>query len=457
MRLGDLVETSIFRLTAAFAVIFALSALLLFAFIYWQTAVYENGRIDSLLKQEADILSGEPDEVIRRTVETRLAADIHRVTFAGLFDGQGEPIAGNLRHAPAGLPPDGIVRRVDIDRTDTTAEVSEEVLAVGRALPDRRILVLGRSIDELYNLRSVVLRALELGVIPAVLLALFAGTMLSFRAIGRVAVLNQTVERIRQGDLRGRLPVRGSTDQFDRLAASVNRMLDEVESLVERLKGVTDNIAHDLRTPLARMYARLDRARAAGSGMEGREEVIEHALADLNLTIGIITALLRISEIEDGRRAAAFGEVDLGEVARVVVDLYEPTAEENELRFEAAIAPVPPVHGDRDLLIEAVANLVDNAIKFTPRGGNVRVEVAPGPRAPVLRVADTGPGIPESEREAVFQRFYRSDKSRHVKGSGLGLSLVRAIVDLHRFHIAISRDHPGTVFELTCGPAEPAA
>jgi signal transduction histidine kinase len=226
-------------------------------------------------------------------------------------------------------------------------------------------------------------------------------------------------------------------------------MLDEIERLVKQIKGVTDNIAHDLRTPLTRMHARLERSRAEAPA--NIDEVVDRALGDLDLTLGIITALLRIAEIEDGRRRAAFTVVDLAAVIRTVADLYEPIAEDKDITLEVDIRPVPPVHGDYELLIEAIANLVDNAIKFSPAGGRVSVKLfqAEAGRA-AIRVADTGPGIAEQERGAVFQRFYRSRQAISVRGHGLGLSLVQAIADLHDFTVTISDGHPGAVFDVAC-------
>jgi signal transduction histidine kinase len=450
VRLPELFRTSIFRLTAFFALGSAVSSLILFGFIYWQTAIYEKARISRLLSQEAEIIASEPDAQVRLAVETRLASDIHRATFAALFTAQKTFIAGNLSTIPPDLRVDGKVHDVSVDRNDDAFDVFESILAVARELPDHRILVLGRSIVELENLRGVVTRSLLLGVIPAALLALLAGVSLSLRTQRRIHAANQTVARIMRGNLRERLPVRGNSDDFDRLTISVNRMLDEIELLVNQVRGVTDNIAHDLRTPLTRMHTRLAATRTAGQDPNDIDDVVDRALTDLNLTLGIITALLRISEIEDGRRKAAFAIVDMAEVLRTVVDLYEPVAEEKNLRFTVDLAVTPPVSGDRELLIEAVANLVDNAIKYTPADGTVNIKTRSGADGLVVEIADNGPGVPETEREAIFQRFYRSKGTRHIDGHGLGLSLVQAIVQLHGFSVRVRNGQPGAVFELIC-------
>lgn len=451
MRLPSVTRTSVFRLTAYFAIGSATSSLLLFAFIYWQTAVYERARITRVLTQEADFLSGEPEENIRRIVETRLAADFHRATFAALFDAEGHPVAGNMLALPTGLPADGTVHSVAVDRKDDPGLEFENILAISRPLPGQRILVIGRNIDELSNLREVVSRALMLGVIPAVMLAMLAGLLLSLRTQRRIRAANLSLDRIMQGNLGERLPVSPAFDDFDRVAVSVNRMLDEIQRLISQVKGAVDHIVHDLRAPLARMHTRLERSRSERPESKNIDEFVDRTLADLELTLGVIAALVRIAEIEDGRRRAAFSVVDLQQVVTTVAELYEPIAEEHGVELQVDGRRVPPVRGDYELLIEAIANLVDNAIKFTPSGGRVRVSVAAQEDGRVVvRVTDTGPGIPEAERAAVFQRFYRARGTGDIRGHGLGLSLVRAIADLHRFSVTISDANPGAIFDLVC-------
>jgi len=455
-QLAEIIRTDTFRLAVAFAGVFALSSLLLFAFIYLQTARHETQRVDAWIGEMAASAVTEPPEELMWTVDTRLSSDLHRLTFAALFDGGGRLLAGNLRQIPPGLPLDGKVHAADSELQIAGSLVVERVRAVAERLPDGRLLVIARNIDELVTLRAIVLRALALGVIPAVLLALDAGLLLSLRALRRVKVLHQTVERIMRGALDERLPIRGTGDDFDRLAASVNGMLDEIGRLLDEIKGVGDDIAHDLRTPLGRVRARLERSRDTARTHAELQEAVDRAIAGLDQALAIITALLRIGEIEAGRRRLGFAEVDLGDIVNEMGDLYAPIAEERDIRFEIAAPFAPPVFGDRDLLIELIANVLGNAIKFTPEGGAVRLDLIGTTAGPVIRVSDTGPGIPPAEREAVLKRFYRSDKSRHVEGSGLGLSLVAAIAKLHGFTIHIGEGTPGCVFQLDCFPGSGA-
>jgi signal transduction histidine kinase len=273
--------------------------------------------------------------------------------------------------------------------------------------------------------------------------------VLSLRALNRLSEVNRRIQRIVAGDLRERLPSRGRDDPFDQLAVSVNRMLGEIEALIHEIAGVGDDIAHDLRTPLTRVRIRLERGREHAATLEELRAVVDVSIAGLDQSLAIVTALLRIAEIEHSRRLAGFSQVRLAPLVREVGDLYDPIAEDKRITLQVEAADETIVHGDRDLLFEAVANLVDNAVKFTPEGGRVELALLRRDGETVIRVKDTGPGIPEIERQAVTKRFYRSDKSRRTEGLGLGLSLVAAIVKLHGFRFTIAPG-PGCTAEIAC-------
>jgi signal transduction histidine kinase len=233
-------------------------------------------------------------------------------------------------------------------------------------------------------------------------------------------------------------------------------MLAEIERLIAEVQGVSDNIAHDLRTPLARVRTLLERGREKARTPVDMAALVDRAIAGLDQAQAIITALLRIGEIEGGQRRAAFCSVDLNEIASMASELYAPMAEEKRIRLMLEADATTSAYGDRDLLIEAIANLIDNALKFAPVGGDVRLSVSDSATGPVIGVIDSGPGIPSAERAAVMKRFYRIDKSRHIQGSGLGLSIVLAIVTLHDFDITVTDASPGQIppgcrFEIRCG------
>jgi signal transduction histidine kinase len=446
----DYLRSSTFGLTATFAVMFAASAALLFAFIFWQTATLETGRIDRFIAHDAALIAAEPPEAMSRAVADRALADLHRITFAGLFDADGAPIAGNLEALPLNLPIDGVAHRIAGSEIGGDTDPGGIVEAVGRRLPNGGALVLGRDLDSVAELRAVVLRALGMGVAPALILSLVAGAYVSRRARERVAAVQRAAERIMQGDLRERLPARGSGDDFDRLAGSVNLMLDEIGRLLDSVRAAGDDIAQHLRAPLQQIRARLEQAPDRAMSREALQAEIDRAIGDLDRTLGIATTLLRIGEIQSGRRRRDFETMDLSVVLDDLAQIYGPLAEERLLRIETSIEPGLRVQGDPGLLMEALANLLQNAINFTPPGGRIALEATGRHGMPLIRVADTGPGIPAEVRETIFKRFCRLDRDRHIEGQGLGLSLAAAVAKLHGFDIRAADTAEGAAFELLC-------
>ncbi len=279
-----------------------------------------------------------------------------------------------------------------------------------------------------------------------------AGAFVSWRAQQRVKSVHRSAERILFGDLSERLPVHGTDDDFDRLARSVNLMLDEIGRLLDSVKGAGNDIARDLRSPLARLRERLARAKETAPGLDAQRQLVDDAVVELDRALAMITTLLRIGEIEAGRRRAGAETFDLAALAEEVGQIYQPLAEDAGLAFDIAAAPGLPITADRGLMLEAIANLVQNAIKFTPPGGTVRLAAMATPEGPAVRVADTGPGIPFAARGRIFERFYRLNPLPQDDGSGLGLSLVAAIAKFHGYRVTIDDDAPGAVFTLLCSP-----
>jgi signal transduction histidine kinase len=446
--LPDFARTTTFRSTLAIAGAFVLCTVVLFGFVYWQTAAYITSSFDALITGELHIFAAEPPERWLPHIKERLDNDPRRVRIAGLFGADGHRVAGNLESLPGGLTPDVPADAVVV-RVDSQGHETEKVRLAIERLPDGEILAIGRNIEEVAGIANIVRRALMLGLLPAFGLAVVIGLVLSLRARRRLSEVNRRIRRIVTGDLRERLPAHGSNDPFDQLAVSVNRMLGEIETLIQEIAGVGNDIAHDLRTPLTRVRARLERGRARAATLDELRAVVDQSIAGLDQSLAVVTALLRIAEIEHSRRLEGFGHVQLASLLHEVGDLYEPIAEDKRVTLQVQIADEATVHGDRDLLFEAVANLVDNAVKFTPEGGRVTLKLLRRGSESVIQVKDTGRGIPEAEREAVTKRFYRSDKSRNTEGLGLGLSLVAAIVKLHGFRFTIGAG-PGCTAEIAC-------
>ncbi|WP_423360676.1 HAMP domain-containing protein [Novacetimonas hansenii] len=459
---NELFRTATFRLTLAVVAAMIGSAAFQFFLGYSQATVFEARRSDTLLYREAALLQTESAEDLERKVRDRATDDLRVImNVTTLFSQDHQYIVGDLHNWPAGLVADGHVHEINIKPpvratpTDHSPGVLR-MLAVG--VRGGRVLVLGRSWHMRSELRLMMRHSLLVSIVPTVLFALMTGIVLSHRALARVKDMHEAIDRIMEGDLHERLPAGRQRDDLQRLAGSVNRMLDRLERLMDEIRDVGNDIAHDLRTPLTRVRARLDRARAAGHSAEALRNVIARAIDDLDQSSAVITALLRIGEIENGRRRVGFARVDLDSLADDIIDLYEPIAESKGITLAHVRGQrVGEVFGDRDLLIEVLANLVDNAMKFTPEGGHVTIRTSEDAQGVVLQVEDTGIGIPPEERRAVTGRFYRSDKSRHVPGSGLGLSLVWAIVQLHNASLRIGAARcdtalPGAVFTICFAP-----
>jgi len=449
MRQPQFMRSNTFHWAFMVGGVFAVFIIVLFGFIYWKIDDYLTARSDRVITAQLEGIAALPPERRLEAIDERLRQDPRGVQLAAIFAADGHRITGNLESLPSDLRIDAEAQGADIIRTDRNGREHQTVRAIARRMRNGDVLVLGRNVDEAKEISHVVGQALALGLLPGFSLCLLAGAWLSVRAQKRVEEVNQRVQRIIAGDLRERLPHRTVDEPFSKLAVIVNGMLDEMETMIHALAGVGNDIAHDLRTPLTRARLTLERGRTNAATLEQLQAVADKAIAGIDQSLTIITALLRLAEIENSRRSAGFGTVALDDMLREVCDIYEPIAENKNIALHVGATNRLTVCGDRDLLIEAVANLVDNAIKFTPEGGKVDIALLRGEGETIVRVTDTGCGISEQEREAVLRRFYRSDKIRNTPGVGLGLNLVAAIVKLHGFRLAI-HSGPGCRVEIVC-------
>ncbi len=437
MQLPEFTRLTTLRWTFLVAGIFAAFIVAMLGFVYLKTEDDLTMRSDRVIASQMGVLAGLSPERRLDAINEHLKQDPGRVQLAGLFGPNGGRIAGNLESLPPDLKTDNAVQSAVVERIDESGREKQVVRLIARRLPNGDMLLIGRNVEEVGEIAGVVGRALALGLIPAVLLCLGVGVALSARARNRIMEVNERVQRIVAGELRERLPHRNTDDPFSKLAMIVNGMLDEMEVLIHSLAGVGNDIAHDLRTPLTRARLTLERGRTSAKTLEQLQMVADKTMQGIDQSLSTVTAILRLAEIENSRRSAGFGTVALADLVREVSDMYEPIAEDKGITLLVHSPHELSAHGDRDLLIEAVANLVDNAVKFTPAGGQVEIGLFRGNGENIVRVKDTGSGISEHERDAVLRRFYRSDKIRHTSGLGLGLNLVAAIVRLHGFRFRI--------------------
>ena len=457
MRLFDLPRTTSFQLALRFLLLFGTASLVLFGFLYWQTKHYVVHRVDAWVQREQSIFNLVDHDSLTQRLNAHVMADPSLERPLTLFDPGGQWVAGTRLNMPASeltaLPRDVFV---EFPIHQNGRDIDFRGLAHQRPAGD--LLLVARDMDDAHTFDHVLINAFIWGALFTTLLGLTGAAILGADAVQRIDGVTRAIQRIVGGDLSKRLPTHGRTDDFDRLVGVINGMLAELERLMQEVKGVCDNIAHDLRTPLTRLLAGLERTRRRAGPPEAHAAAIDEAIEETKGILITFAAMLRISEVESGARRAGFTDTDLSEVVADAVELYEPVAEAKgvDLSLDSERTPVL-MRGDPSLLFEAVGNLVDNALKFTPRGGRVVVRGFARAGLVGFEVCDTGPGIPPEEREAVQRRFYRAEVSRHTQGSGLGLALVAAVARLHGMDLTIDDAAPGCRVMIAHQEAETSA
>lgn len=451
MRLNRLLRSSTFRLTLIYFVLFGLSSAGLLGFVYLTTVQVITHQTDETIRAEALGLVEEYEDgglpALERIVTDRSRSGIGEIGIYLLADGSYGRIAGNLPSWPKeargeagwyqfpikGLQGGGLMQ---VARARTYSLSGDHHLLVGRDMTDRS------------EFRTLISEAL-LGALG--LTALFGGVgglFMSRWMLSRIDRVNVTSQQILEGDLSHRVPLDGSDDEFDRLAGNLNRMLDQIEQLIASMRSVTDNIAHDLRTPISRLRSRLEVTLLSNRDAEAYREALQDAIDEADHILKTFNALLDIALAESGALRDQFEPVDLSAAVEDAVDLYEPLADELGVSLTKQTMAGVRIDGNAHLLSQALANLIDNAIKYTPSGGSIRVTCERIGGAAVLAVSDTGPGIPADQRQEVLKRFARLENSRSAAGSGLGLSLVAAVARLHEADMVLSDGAPGLVVQL---------
>ena len=449
VRAPRLLRTASFRFAALYLLLFTASALVLGAVVFWTTRAALVQQLTARVETEIRYLADE----YRSAGLARLVADVtERGRGPNALDylvqgADGAPLAGEVD--PVGLRRGWLRLRVR-EPEDGDRDQPETLRALAVALPDGVVLAVGDDLDRIAEAEEAVLRAFAWAVGVTVLLGAGGGAWLSHLFLRRVDAISRTAEAIIGGDLTRRVPVRGTGDDLDRLAATLNLMLDRIATLMESLRQVSNDIAHDLRTPLSRLCQRLETARMGARSVAEYERAVEGAVAEAEGLLGTFAALLRIAQVEAGAQRVAFRPVGLSVLAETVADAFTPVAEDEGHVLSTQVAPGLVVHGDQELLTQMLVNLVENALRHTPPGSRIRVlltRAAGG--GPMLAVEDDGPGVPEAERDRVLRRFHRLEQSRTTPGSGLGLSLVAAVAELHDASLHLEDANPGLRVSVT--------
>ncbi len=438
-RVFTLLRTSSFRLTLLYAGLFLLSGSALFGLVSWSINLATELELQRDVDEEMNEVKASAGTLDLPTLRRVVGDYVSKTedTRYLLQDRAGHVLAGNL---PAMAPVPGALL---LHRTRKPMLMRGR----GKLLPDGYLFV-GVEDRETPRLHAAIVRAFVESLAVTFLLAVGGGALASINVLRRVDAIGRTSRDIMAGDLDRRLPLDGSNDEFDQLSAGLNAMLDRIQSLMAGLQQVSSDIAHDLRTPLTRMRQRLELAVRRPNDPTELRAALDRSIADVDQILATFSALLRIAQVQARTRLAGFARVDLSAVLQHLVEAYQPVAAEraqsllNETGGKLRSGDAA-VHGDRDLLTQLAANLIENAIRYSPDGGCIRVEVALVGGQLVLVVSDDGPGVPAAQRDAVRRRFFRLDASRTTPGSGLGLAMVTAIAELHDAQVTMDDNAPG--------------
>jgi len=446
VRPPELLRSRAFRLAMFYMLLFGASTTVLLAFIYWTAGRYVKGEADEFVLSEIAMFRADYDadgpSAALDLLRERIKSDLTGHWLYMYEDSSGRLQASNGGDWPQSSPgSDGF-----LDLPARRSDRSDGVRAHELHLPDGSRILVGLDNYEAVEIREALLRSMLLGLGFMLLFALGGGLLVTRTSLHQIEAINRVTHEIMAGDLSRRVRVGAAGDEFDRLGRNINDMLQRIQELMGTIKGISDNIAHDLRMPLGRHRGRLDAARAQPPQGPELIQFIEKSIEEVDSILGTFGAMLRIGAVESGTLKHSFARVDLSAIAHDAEQLFDAVIADRQQTLSVSIEANIAVHGNRDLLFQALTNLVDNASKYTPRGGRIELRLSRRGAQAVLEIADNGPGIPPDQRKKVFDRLHRLDASRHTPGSGLGLSLVRAVAMLHDGSCEIEDNHPGARF-----------
>lgn len=442
-RRGALWYSAGVRFALIYVLVFGLSAVLLAAALWYSTLGLLQNQAEDAIRNDAQTLLEHYNiggmDSLSAAIASRLSSSTDMDGIYLLVDQAGTPIEGNLDLWPANLDEEDVWYQLPVRQRG----MRSVALLRMEILPNGMKLLVGRDMRARLELRNVLRAGLVWALCLMVVLGIFGAVLIRSLFQRTIRDISITTGAIARGDISRRVPVSGLGDEFDDLALTINDMLDRLSRLMDGVRQVSNAIAHDLRTPVTRARARLEDAALHARSTEEMQAAIDRAIQDLDGIMGVFQALLRISEIEAGARRAAFAVFDLGAVLQDIDELYSAVAEEKDINLQTSVKSPLPVLGDRELIQQAVVNLLDNAIKFSPPGTTVTLRAQRVNNIVAIMVADQGPGIAEKDRSRATERFFRAETARNTAGSGLGLSLVAAVVQLHSGTLNLEDNHPG--------------
>ncbi len=444
---GRVFKTTSFRLSALYGGFFlvAFGAVLLITYLTATNALREQIRTEvqhDLLALTTEAQSDGGSAIVH-DIKERIQPTSGSTAYYFYADARGNKLAGNLDN-PGRV--DGWqetpLQIADTRKKDGMIDEDHQLWGQGMHLPDGSFLFAGQDAHRVLSAQDAIINSFAWSAAISFLLAALAGILASQSFLRRIDAINTTSHAIIDGHLKQRIPLRGTSDEIDNLSMNLNRLFDSNQALMDSLKQVSTSIAHDLRTPLSRLRQGLEEAYLQKSPAKYKS-AIESAIIEADQLLSTFSALLRIAQIESGTRRANFKQVDLTALIEQVADTYRAVAEDQQKEMTLDVAPNVTTHGDRDLLMQLLVNLLENALRHTPINTSIVLSLRNGSTGPTVILADSGPGIPAQERGRVFERFYRLDASRSTSGSGLGLSLVAAIASLHDIEVELQDNAPG--------------
>jgi hypothetical protein len=445
--LRSLVRTTTFRLTLIFMAVFAIISAIQVGHFSWNARRLFTDQMTQVIEAELTGLAEQYRQGGIRRLVTVIDARTRNPdsSLYALTSPTGEVLAGNVAALPPGVLDRPARLETDYRRPDDAGEKTHRALAQVIVLPAGFRLLVGRDLQERRRLDNVIARGARISALIVVVVGLIGGVVFTRRVLRRIDTLTDTTRGIVATDLKGRLPLAGTGDELDRLATSTNDMLDRIEALMSGLKEVSDNIAHDLKTPLTRLRNRAEEALRQPADAVTSRAALERIIEEADGLISTFNALLLIARTESGQGRQAMTPVDVPALVEDVAELYAPLAEEKGLTLTARAAPALTLTGNRDLIFQALANLIDNAVKYAGGGPAATITLAAEGTdgGTAFTVADHGPGVPAADRARIADRFVRLDESRSQPGSGLGLSLVKAVARLHGGSLTFADNAPG--------------
>jgi len=450
-----LLNTNAFRLSLIYALLFSLIAATTLAIIYWFVAEQIKHQTDERLQLETDVLMNryhtDRFDALAQTIQRRNSDASTTFFIYALLDRRGrdinksfnpEYISADRRQAYSTMPLGDISRLIPRTQKKDPARVLLTIL------PNNHLLLVGADLNQQKKLLNKIFSIIISAIVIIFTLALLGGILMGRSVLKRIDMIRHTAGEIIEGDLTQRMPFTRRNDEFDRLSLVLNRMLQRLEQSMQSMREVTDNLAHDLRTPLNRLRNRLEITQLKDPSTVDYQQAQQEAIEDVDALINTFNALLNIAQTESGTKRKKFESVDMSLLLNNMGELYDVVAEEENIKFEYQVTDNLTLQGNQQLLAQALTNLLDNAVKYTPCNGSIKLHAHADEKNLIITISDTGLGIPEDQYEHVFKRFVRLDNARSTVGNGLGLSLVKAVIDLHDAEIQLSDNHPGLVVEI---------